>query len=164
REGGHCSYDPRGDAPGTIAGFSHRAANQESEGRVSGHRIILLCSGKSKKAEDHQDPAQGEQANLRSPVRTHVLKPERAHQKSTPREEPGEMQEPEPGARDGVVVARVAEVQKTEKGFIEEVEPEEAVILAGRAVHREIEVRRVAQRGENMPWGGDREQDATAGA
>ena len=61
------------------------------------------------------------------------------------------MEQPEQVPRHGVVVARPAAVQKTQDVFVEEVEPEEAVVLARPGVHREIEVRRVAERCQNVP-------------
>ena len=49
------------------------------------------------------------------------------------------MEEPEIEARHGVVVARIAQVQKAQKLLVDEVEPQEAVIFARAAVHREGE-------------------------
>ena len=47
-----------------------------------------------------------------------------------PGEQPDQMEEPEIEARDGVVIARVAQIQKPQKLLVDEEEPEEAVILA----------------------------------
>ena len=75
-----------------------------------------------------------------------------------PGEEPYEVQQPEPESRDGVVVARIAQVQEAEEVLIEKVEPEKAVILAGAAVHGPVEVRRVAKGRENVPRRGDKKE------
>ena len=57
------------------------------------------------------------------------------------------MKQPEQMARDGVVIARVAHIQKAQQLFIEEIEPEEAVVFARRAAHGKDKIRRIAQRG-----------------
>jgi hypothetical protein len=72
-----------------------------------------------------------------------------------PGKEPEQVQKPESKARNGVVVARVAEIQKAQDVFIDEVEPEKSVILAGTAVHGEVEKRRHAAHGKDVPRGGE---------
>ncbi len=69
------------------------------------------------------------------------------------------MEQPEIQARHGVVIARIAQVQKPQQLLIDEVEPEKSVILAGRAVHGEVEIRRIAQRGQHMPGRRDQQHD-----
>jgi len=47
--------------------------------------------------------------------------------------------------------------------LVEEVEPEEAVILAGAAVHRPVKVGRVANSGEDVPGRGDKQDQSDTG-
>ena len=66
------------------------------------------------------------------------------------------MEEPEPEARHCVVIARIAEIQKSEQVLIYEIKPEEAVILARYAPEREVEGWQCSQ---NYPRDGDRQHD-----
>ncbi len=68
------------------------------------------------------------------------------------------MEQPEPEPRHGVVIARVTAIQKTKQMFVEKVEPEKAVVRAGFAMDREIEVRRIPQGGKHMPGRGNRQE------
>src|SRR5258706_15903614 len=69
------------------------------------------------------------------------------------------MEQPEGGARHGIVIARVAKVQEPQHVLVHEVEPEEAAIFTNLAMKREIERGRIAQRSEKMPGHCDREGD-----
>ena len=69
------------------------------------------------------------------------------------------MKQPEVEARNGVVVARIAQVQESQQLFVDEEEPEKAVILARNAVQREVEIRRITQRRQNMPGHRDEQND-----
>jgi hypothetical protein len=76
-----------------------------------------------------------------------------------PREQPDQMEEPEFEARNRVVVARVAAVQESQELFVDEIIPQKTVVLARAGVERPREVGRIAQRGENVPRGGDDQRD-----
>ena len=87
-----------------------------------------------------------------------------------PRHEPEEAEAPEEPQRDGVVVARNAEVEVAQKLLVDEVEPEPAVDVAlRRQWHREGTVREseaagmalrgVRQRDEDVPRRGDCKKD-----
>jgi hypothetical protein len=73
------------------------------------------------------------------------------------------MEQPEEVTGNCVVVARPPHVEEAEDVLVEEVEPEEAVILAWFALHREVEVRWIAEGGKHMPRRGDQQQDQRAG-
>ncbi len=73
------------------------------------------------------------------------------------------MKEPEVEARHGGVIARVAQVEKSQQLFVDEVKPEEAVILASAAVQGKGEIRRVRERRQNVPGSGDEQDDGYAG-
>ena len=69
------------------------------------------------------------------------------------------MQQPEVKARHGVVVSRIAQIQKTKQLLIDEEEPKKTVILSRPAVKREGEVRWIAQGGQNVPGRGNEQDD-----
>ena len=74
-----------------------------------------------------------------------------------PREQPHKIQRPEQSSRDGVVVPRISSIEESKQLFIDEVEPEEAVILARATLQRKEEVRRISERREYMPRGSNQE-------
>ena len=55
------------------------------------------------------------------------------------RKQPQQVESPEQRSRHRTVVARITQVQKAQELFVDDVKPEEAVILARPAVHREGE-------------------------
>ena len=63
----------------------------------------------------------------------------------TPRKKPDQVQSPEGHTGNGVVIARIAKIQKTQDVFIHEIKPEKAAIFTGTAVHGEIKIGRHAQ-------------------
>ena len=65
------------------------------------------------------------------------------------------MQCPEQHTRHGVVIVRIAKAEKAKYVLIDEVVPEESVVLAGDALEGEGKVWRIAQRRQNVPWRGD---------
>src|ERR1700675_2616881 len=72
------------------------------------------------------------------------------------------MEEPEIEPRNRVVIARITEVQKAEKLFIDKEKPKKSVVLPRAAMKAEIEVGRVAQRGQAVPRRGDQENNQSA--
>ena len=106
------------------------------------------------------NPAQhtASESRPRSPVRPPVVELYGRRQIHAPRKQPQQVEQPEPQPRHRVVIARIAQVQKSQHVLVDEVEPEEAVIRAALAVHREIEVRRIAQRGQHVPRRCDQQQ------
>lgn len=72
------------------------------------------------------------------------------------------MKQPELEARHGIVIAGVTHVQKAKDVFIEEVEPEEAVVFARDATQSEVEVGRIGEGGGEVPRDGNREEDQEA--
>ena len=135
--------------PGRGSRLGHRAAEQDRESRIGWHRIVLLRGREREEAHDHADPAEASRRSreARSRPRYRSLDGTAGKTRSTGRAT--QMQQPEQRARDGVVVARIAQVQKAQDVLVEEVEPEEPAITARFAVHREIEIGRIAQRGEH---------------
>ena len=79
-----------------------------------------------------------------------------------PREKPQQVEQPEVQPRHRVVVPRIPQVQKPQHVLVDEVEPEEPVIRAPLAVHREIEIRRIAQRRQHVPRRRDRQRTAAS--
>src|ERR1700682_4517945 len=73
------------------------------------------------------------------------------------------MQQPKRRAWNGIVVARVSQIQEAQDVFVNEIEPEKTVVLAGAAVHREIEVWRHTKSGQNVPRRGNRQNDERRG-
>lgn len=69
------------------------------------------------------------------------------------------MEKPKIEARNGVVVAWVAQVQKSQELLIDKEKPKKSVVLPGAAVKSEIKVRWIAKCGENMPGRGDQQDD-----
>ena len=160
----------------------HGAAEEESEGGVAGHRVVLLRGGEGEEDEDDAGPTEGEEASASGTAGLDGVggggvrrasgvvvgsgfegKFGDGREVDRPGKEPDKMKQPEEAARDGVVVARVAEIEEAEKLFIDEVEPEEAVILPGSTVETEGEVRRIAEGGEDVPGRGDEKNDKRSG-
>jgi hypothetical protein len=54
------------------------------------------------------------------------------------------MEQPKIEPRHGVVVAGIAQIQKSQKLLVNEKEPKKSMVLAGTAVQSESEVRRVS--------------------
>ena len=71
------------------------------------------------------------------------------------------MKKPEVEARYGIVIPRIAQIQEPQKLFIDEEKPKKSVILARAAVQREVEIRRIAQGGQNVPGRGNQEYDSS---
>ena len=94
---------------------------------------------------------------------TLFLGPRGRRQIGAPGEQPEQMKGPEIEARHGVVVAWITQVQKAQQVLVDEIEPEKAAVGAGFAVHREVEVGRIPQCGEDMPGSGDRQQQRHPG-
>ena len=72
------------------------------------------------------------------------------------------MEEPEVQSRDRIVIARRAQIQESQHLLVHEVEPQKAVVFAGHAAHREVEIGRVAQRRQHVPGRGDQQHDGEA--
>ena len=72
------------------------------------------------------------------------------------------MEQPEIQARHRIVIARIAHVQKTQQLLVDEIKPQEAVIFARSAAHREIEIGRISQRRQDMPGRGDQQRHQQA--
>src|SRR6267378_6510053 len=70
------------------------------------------------------------------------------------------MESPEQQTRDGIVVAWVSHVQEAENMLVQEVEPGEAVILAGNATPREFKSGGIANRRQRVPGSCDCKRDA----
>src|SRR5207245_9704468 len=81
---------------------------------------------------------------------------------STQRKEPREMKQPKPRTGDRIVIARVAQVQEAEHLLVDEIKPKEAMVVTWSAVKRQGEIRRMSQRGEDMPRRGNRQDDKQA--
>jgi len=136
-----------------------RGTKEERKCGIGRHGVILLGGREGKKEQDESEPAESEKASSARAVIRFVGEPDCGRQVDTPGEEPDEVQEPEGRARNCGVVARIAEVEVTEKLFVDDEKPEEAVILAGTAVQSPREVRRIAERGEDVPGSGDDGED-----
>ena len=83
-------------------------------------------------------------------------------------EEPKQMKAPEQRARNGVVVDGPAAIQEAQHMLIHEIKPEEAAVIGrGKGLRigaeGEIDVRRILQRRQDVPWqrDGQRDEDST---
>src|SRR5262249_13249886 len=76
-----------------------------------------------------------------------------------PGEQPNHVKEPEPHERHRVVVPRISKIEKPEYVFVDEIEPEETMILAGAAVERKVKRRRIPQRRQYEPGHSNRTHD-----
>src|SRR5208282_2105636 len=129
---------------------------------ITGHRIVFLRGGKCKKDEHEAGPAQREQTSLAGAIDRLERKFGDSREIDAPRKYPQEMEQPKVEAGHGVVVVRVAQIQKTEKLLVNEKEPKKTVVLAGSAMKREREIRRITKRGQDVPRGCDHEHDQHA--
>ena len=68
------------------------------------------------------------------------------------------MEQPEVEPRNGIVIARIAQIQEAQQVLVDEIEPEEAVIFARNAAHRKIEIRRIAERRQHVPRRGNQQE------
>src|SRR5205823_2594417 len=121
-------------------------------------RVVLLCSGEREKDKDEQNPYERKGASALG-TRGLGVAAERERQGHAPWEQPREVQQPEPDAGHGVVVPRIPHVKEAEEMLVKEVEPEEAVVLAGAGVHGPVETGWVAECSENVPRRCDQKQD-----
>ncbi len=69
------------------------------------------------------------------------------------------MEQPEPESRNCIVVAWIAQVQEAKHLFVNEIKPEEAVVLTGPAMEGEGKVGRITERRQNVPGCGDQDND-----
>ncbi len=137
------------------ASRGHGGADQQGERRIARHGIIFLRGGKREENQHEAEPAERQQARAAGAVNWLEGKFGDGREINAPGKQPDQMEQPEIEARDGIVIARVAKIQKAQKLLIDEEKPEKAVILAGTAVEREDEIRRIAQRGQDVPGRGD---------
>src|SRR5229473_5224988 len=80
-----------------------------------------------------------------------IIESGRSGEINAPRKQPDQMKQPESRARHGVVVPGIAQAEEPEDMLVEKVKPEEAVIFAWAAVHGQVEIRRHAPDGQNVP-------------
>ncbi len=110
------------------------AGEQHRKGWINWQRVVLLRCGEREEAEDEEDPDDCKQPSSACSRRRLWLAdkatPQSDGQGQAPGKEPCEVQQPEPNARHGVVVARIAHVEEAEEMLVQEVEPEKAVVFA----------------------------------
>src|SRR5579864_8320910 len=145
--------------PHPAAAGIHRSAQQQRERRVARHRVILLRGGKCEENQNEGRPAKCQQARFSRAIQWLERKLRDGRKVNAPRKKPREVKKPEIEARNGVVISRVAEVQKSKKLFVDEKEPEKPMILPRPAMQRERKIRRVAHRRENVPGSRDQNHD-----
>src|SRR6185369_364984 len=73
------------------------------------------------------------------------------------------MEEPKVKTRHRVVIARIPRIQKPKHLLIEEIKPEETMVLAGASVHGEIKVRRIPYGGQHVPRDRDHDKNQNSG-
>ena len=110
----------------------HGAPEQQRQRRIAWHRVIFLRGGKREEDQDEAGPAECQQARLsRARIDRAVTQLERCRARNTLHgKQPEQVKQPELDARDGIVVARIAQIQEPQHVLVDEVEPEKAVILA----------------------------------
>ena len=137
----------------------HRRTNQQRHRRIDRHRVILLGRREGEKHHHEPDPAKRQQPGLPRPIHWPVRELERPRKIDAPRKEPCQIEHPEKHRRNRIVIARVAQIQEPQQLFVDEEEPEEPVIFAGHAPHRELPNRRIADCGQNVPGCGDQQDN-----
>src|SRR5271165_1017661 len=120
-----------------IAAARDGRAQQEREGRVDWHRIVFLRGGKGEEDEHESGPAEGQQAGAAGAVDGLEREPGNRGKIGAPWKQPYQMKRPKVKAGNGVVVARIAQVQETQQLLVDKEKPEKAMILARAAVERE---------------------------
>jgi hypothetical protein len=120
--------------PYPVSTRGHGGAQQQRERWVAGHGIVFLRSGEGEKDEEKTGPAKGEETCSTRAVNGFVRKLRNRREINTPWKEPKEVKKPKPESWNGIVVARIAQIQEAKKLFVDEIKPEEAVVLTGPAV------------------------------
>src|SRR5208282_1090337 len=144
-------------SPDAWAVEGHRRPQQESQGRIARHGVILLRGGKREENQNKAGPAERQEPRPPRPVHRPERKLRDGRKIDAPGKQPRQVQQPEIQARDRIVIARIAQVEEAEKLLIDEEEPQESMVLAGTAVQRKSEVRRIPESGQNVP--GSRNQN-----
>src|SRR4051812_32322493 len=107
------------------------AIRQQHENReVGGKRVVLLIGGDGKE-DEHQpgeDPAQNSGAILKIRLISPEVRgrPNYSGKIQAPRKEPDQMERPVQSPRELIVVPGVAPPEKSQKMFIDEIEPEKS--------------------------------------
>ena len=138
-------------------------SQQERERRINRHGIVFLRGGKREKHQHKANPAKRQQARFCRSIHGPERKLGNRRKINAPGKQPHQMKRPEIEARDGVVIPRIAQVQKAQKLLIDEEKPEKAVILARAGLEGERKIGRIAQCGQNVPGRRDRQRDQSAG-
>ena len=122
-----------------------------------------MRGGERKEEQQEARPANGQKARatctVACPAQRAKTEPSGANEMKAPGKEPQQVEQPECHARHRVVIAWITQSQKTQDVLIHEVKPEEPVILAGCAVHGEINVRRHSQARHHMPGRGNQQKN-----
>ncbi len=156
-----------GEQPGSglhpAAAVGQPVAQQHSEDRVGGYRIVLLGRREAEEHEQEARPAGQQQQRSRRPSGAPAHGLNYPAGERTPWEQPHQVEQPEQQDGDAVVVLRPSGAEEAEQVLVEEVEPEEAAVVAGAAGHGEVEVRRVPDDGQDVPRRGDGERQQRSG-
>src|SRR5580700_11291774 len=112
----------------------HRGAQQQRHRRITRHGVILLRGREGEKNQDECGPRERQQTG--APGAIHGLEREVGNSRkiNTPRKKPYEVKQPEPEARNGIVIAWITGVEKSQQLLVDEVEPQESVIVSGQTL------------------------------
>src|SRR5690242_8406304 len=134
---GSGNYSKHARSPANpIAAFRHGGAEQQSHRGIAGHRIVFLRRGKRKEDQYESDPAKRQQPRASGTIDGLERKFRDSREVHAPREQPEKMKQPEPDARNRVVIARISQIKKPQYLFVDKIEPKKAVILARATVQR----------------------------
>src|SRR5260370_28314430 len=129
-----------------LTSLSHRRAEQQGQRRIARHRIVFLRRGKREEHQDKPDPANRQQTDAPRAVDRFKRKLGDSGEVDAPWKKPQKVEEPEPNPGDRIVIARITQIEETKDLFVNEIEPEKAMVCAGPTVKRERKIRRIVTR------------------
>ena len=112
----------------------HRGAQQQRHRRITWHGVILLRGREGEKNQDESGPAKRQQTGAAGAINGLEREVCNRWKINTPRKKPDEVKQPEPQARHGIVIAWIARVEKSQQLLVDEVEPQESVIVSGQTL------------------------------
>ena len=146
-------------APYPIASHRHRRTQKQRKRGIARHRIIFLRGREGEEDQHKASPTERQKPRSARAIDGFKGKLGNGGKIHAPGKQPHQVQQPEVKARHGIVVSRIAQIQKAEQLLIDEEEPKKSMILPWPAVKREGEVGWIAQRGQNVPGRGDEQDD-----
>src|SRR6267142_446522 len=142
-----------------ITALGHGRPEQQSHRRIAGHRVIFLRRREREKHQDKSDPANRQQTCAARTVDGLERKLCDRWEIDAPREKPQKVKEPKPQPRHGIVITGIAQIEEAENLLVDEIEPQEAVVLPWAAMQRKRKVRGISNGSQDVPRRGNRQRD-----